>query len=293
MTGALIGTSAGILLLHRKLRPPITATELAALRTTLETKEASLAEATANVKDLRAQVAAREQTIQQDSEALKEKQKQLDLTSAGLQKEAAERSAAEQQIKELTTQTATLTVECGKLEAKLKDESRLLGEKTTLLASLEPQLEAGRKVVEELTGQVSRLAAESAALRSSLEQECGRREFLEAQSSADQKRMKMLTAELAEMQTERQRFEIRLQEERQSARKGMELLLMAQEKLSHMFSAASENSQNGNGHGPHEVVATKVTPKPVETATELSEDEDKKTAAEGEVVTINKVRQAS
>jgi chromosome segregation ATPase len=292
-TGAVVGTSVGILLLHRKLRPPITETELAGLRISLETNEASLAEANANVKDLRKQIAVHEQTIQQDREAFIEKQKQLDLMSADVQREAAHRSAAERSAEQLTGQVATLTEERGKLESRLKEESKVLDEKKIQVASLEPQLEAEKKQVHELTGQVGRLTAESVALKSSVEQENQRRVFLEAQLAADQERLKMLTSQLAEMQTERQRFETRLQEERQSARKGMELLLMAQEKLSHMFNPAGENSQNGNGNGngPHEVVATLNGPKPVETATAVSEAMSE-VPAEGTVVKI-KVRQAS
>ena len=293
MTGAIVGTSVGILLLHRKLRPPITPTELAALRTTLQTKELSLTEATANLKDVRAQLATREEAVQQNRDALREKQTQLDLISAGVQQESTQRAAAEQQVKELTAQAATLTLERGKLEARLVEESRLLEEKKALVASLEPQIDAGKKQADELSAHVSRLAAESAGLRSSLEQESRRREFLEAQSSADQKRLKMLTAELAEMQTERQRFEVRLQEERQSARKGIELLLLAQEKLSHMFNPPGEHSQNGNGngHGPQEVVATMNGQKSVETALAVDEGESE-APSEGDVVPI-KVRHAS
>lgn len=291
--GAVVGTSVGILLLHRKLRPPITETELAGLRIRLETNEAFLAEANANVMELRKQIAAHEQTIQQDREAFKEKQQQLGLMSADVQREAAHRSAAERSAEQLSAQVATLTEERGKLEARLKVESQVLDEKKTQVASLEPQLEAEKKQVHELTGQVSRLTAELAELKSSVEQENRRCVFLEAQLASDQERLKMLTSQLAEMQTERLLFDARLQEERQAARKGMELLLMAQENLSHMFNLAGEKSQNGNGngHGSHEVVAIMNGQKPVETSTASSgaESED---LTEGDVVKI-KVRQAS
>jgi chromosome segregation ATPase len=286
-TGAVVGTSVGILLLHRKLRPPISETELAALRIRLETNDASLAEATANVTDLREQILAREQTIQQNREDLKEKELQLDLMSAEVQEETAQRAAVEQKAKELAAQAVTLTDECGKLETRLKEERTLLEEKKMRVASLEPQLEAGKKQVHELTRQVSRLTAESAELKSSVEQENGLRVFLEAQLAAAQERLKMLTSQLAEMQSERQRFEVRLQEERQSARKGMELLLMAQEKLSHMFSPTWEPSRNGNGDssGPHEVIATINGQRPVATATAVSETLSE-ARPEGEVVNV-------
>jgi hypothetical protein len=73
----------------------------------------------------------------------------------------------------------------------------------------------------------------------------------------------------------------------------MELLLMAQERFSHMFNPAGQNSQNGNddGHGAHELVVTMNGQKPVETARAVSEAKSE-VLTEGEVVKI-KVLQAS
>ena len=81
-------------------------------------------------------------------------------------------------------------------------------------------------------------------LRSSKEQDARYRSSLEAQLRADQEQIGQLNAKIAELQSERAQFETRLQEERQSAAKGIELLVMAQEKLAGVFKPAGEN---GNG----------------------------------------------
>src|SRR5215468_1466087 len=100
--GAVVGTSVGILLLHRKLRPPISETELAGLRLKVETTNASLTDAIATMADQRKQLATRDQTIQQNREAFEDKQRQYDLVAVEVQREMAQRSAAEQKTKELT-----------------------------------------------------------------------------------------------------------------------------------------------------------------------------------------------
>jgi chromosome segregation ATPase len=290
--GTLTGTFVGMFLLRRKLRPPISDSELAELRVKLGTNEVSLAETNANLADARKQVSAQEQTNQRTLETLKEKQQQLDRVSADAEKETAQRLVAEKNARELSAQIATLTDDRDKLDTRLKEEGRLLEEKTAQIASIEPQLQAGKKQVLDLTAHVGRLTAEAAELKGAVEQESRRRVFLEAQLSADQERLKVLISQLAEMQTERQRFEVRLQEERQSARKGIELLLQAQEKLSHMFNTAAEASQANNGnHGSHEHLANGNGQKSGENGTAAS-DAKREAPKEGEVVTI-KVRQAS
>jgi chromosome segregation ATPase len=273
--GALTGTSVGILVLRRKLRPPISETELAKLRTKLGSNEVSLAEATATLVELRKQITIYEENNQRNSEALRDKQQQLDVVSADAQQEMAQRLVAEKNARELSVQFMVVTEERDKLDARMKEGGSLLEEKESQVNALETQLHAGKKQVQELTAHVGRLTSEAGELKGNIEQESRRRVFLEAQLSADQERLKLLMSQVAEMQTERQRFEQRLQEERQSARKGIDLLLQAQEKLSHMFNSAAEASQvaNGNGHTAHEIAAAEGV-------------------KEGEVVTI-KVRQAS
>ena len=59
---------------------------------------------------------------------------------------------------------------------------------------------------------------------------------------------------IAELESERSHFDLTLQEERQSAAKGIELLLMAQENLKRVFrhmqpeKPAENGESNGNGH---------------------------------------------
>ena len=50
-----------------------------------------------------------------------------------------------------------------------------------------------------------------------------------------------------ELQNERSRLEVRLQEERQSASRGMELLTMAQEKLASLFKPVRLDAQSASG----------------------------------------------
>src|SRR5882672_1676581 len=79
--GALIGTSVGILMLRRKLRPPITDAEHAELKGKLQTGESSLAAAVANLEDLRKQIVVQERALTQGAEDLKKKQEQVERES--------------------------------------------------------------------------------------------------------------------------------------------------------------------------------------------------------------------
>lgn len=183
--GALTGTSVGILVLRRKLRPPISETELAKLRTKLGGNEVSLAEATATLVELRKQITIYEASTQRNGEALKEKQQQLDVVSADAQKEMAQRLAAEKNSRELSVQLVMVTEERDKLDTRMKEGGSLLEEKESQVELLEAQLQAGKKQVPELTAHVGRLTAEAEELKGNIEQESRRRVFLEAQLSAD------------------------------------------------------------------------------------------------------------
>ncbi|HXA51203.1 MAG TPA: hypothetical protein VNV86_12890, partial [Candidatus Acidoferrum sp.] len=79
---------------------------------------------------------------------------------------------------------------------------------------------------------------------------------LEAQLNADQERIKQMTSQIADLQAERLQLEIKVREERGSAAKGMELLLMAQEKLSSVFKALNAESQNGHHAASAEAVTS-------------------------------------
>ena len=163
--GALIGTATGILLFRRKMKPPISDTELGVLKGKVQTAEASLATATGNLEDLRKQIASQEKTILQSSEDLKKKQQQLDAESAETQKEKSRRTAAEQSVQELGAKGVLLTEQCGKLEVQLKEAQTLAGSKAEKLATVEAEFEAGKQKIHELTEQTAQLTSETAELK--------------------------------------------------------------------------------------------------------------------------------
>jgi chromosome segregation ATPase len=247
--GALIGTTVGILLLRRKLRPPITDAEHAELKGKLQAGESSLAAASANLEDLRKQIAVQERALLQSGEDLKKKQDQLEAESVETQKERARRAAAEQSVQELSAQSVVLAEQCNKLEARAKEETELVAARANELVSAVAEMEAGKLKIQALTEQASRLTAEAAELKRFGEQEARFRAALEAQLNADQERIKQMTSQIADLQAERLQLEIKVREERGSAAKGMELLLMAQEKLSSVFKALNAEGQNGH-HSP-------------------------------------------
>jgi len=248
--GALTGTFVGILLLRRKLRPPISDGELAELKGKLQTGESSLTAANANLDDLRKQVAMQEKALQQSSEDLKKKQTQLDAETEETQKERGRRSAAEQSVQELGAKAVLLTEQCTKLEARVKEESGIAAEKATRLAAVEAESESGRQRIQELLDVTARLSTECAELKRLGEQEARFRGALELQLNAEQERMRQMTTQIAGLQNEHVQLEAKLQEERRSAAKGMELLLLAQEKLSSVFQALGADQKNGHHNPP-------------------------------------------
>jgi len=253
LSGALVGTVVGILLMFRRIRQPTAEAELATLKGKLKSTEASLAGKTADLENLRKQLVERDLSIQWNEEALRENQ--LHLNAA-----VAERAAIEQKIRELTIQAEAVTEQRAQLEARVKEEkdrsAEILNQHVT---SYEAQLDVERRQVHELTEQVTRLTAEAAELRDCWEQEKLHRSSLETQLGAEAEHMQELTAQIQELQSERSQFDLRLQEERQSATKGMELLLMAQENLARVFKSRGVDAQNGNnGHGPLEAAAAMV-----------------------------------
>ena len=178
ISGALIGTTVGLLLMFRKIRPP-SQVELDTLRGDLQTAESSLAEATTVLENMRKQIAERDRSIHESSEELNEKQRQLGFAIAEAEKVAAERSAAEQKAREVIAEAAEIT----------------------------GRRDADRLQVQGLGGEVARLTVECAELK--------------AQLGTELERSGQLAGQIAE-----------LQNDRQSAAKGIELLLMAQQNLS-------------------------------------------------------------
>lgn len=236
--GALVGTVIGVLLMNRKIRLPITGADLAALRGKLESAETSLAAATTQVEDLQKQLAERDHAIQQNAADLKKQQEKADQTLIDAEKDRAQRSAAEQKSGELILESAALKEQRAELERKLEDEKKLATE----------QQEAQKRQILALTEQVSGLLAESAALSRFREQESLHRTTLEAQLMGAHQKVEKLEERIGELERERSQFDTKLQEERQSAARGMELLVMAQENFSRVLKQVPPDARNGKIH---------------------------------------------
>lgn len=259
--GALIGTSVGILVLRRKMRPPVSDAEFAELKGKLKAGESALVAASTNFEGLRKQADQQEKDLTQNRAELKKKQEQLDAELAHTQNEKALRFAAEQSAQELSAKVALMAERCAKLETGIKELEILASEKTTRLTSVEAELAAGTRKIQELTEQAACLVSEFEEHKRSMEQEGRLRSALEAQLNSDQERIHQLTNQIGELQSERLQLELKLQEERGSAAKGMELLLAAQEKLSTILKVVSLDMQNGH-HTQAEAGEGQASPEP-------------------------------
>jgi len=220
ISGALIGTSVGIYMLYRKLRP-ISGAELDLIRSKLRSTEFSLVSATANVDNSRKQLEQRDQALEECSRQL---------------------SAAQQEL-------AALRGQFNEQDLKAKEETKSVAETASRqAATYEAQIDADDRQIKELNGQVARLTAELDQTRGHFDVESQSRSALEAQISGELERSRRLASRIAELEAERSHFDLTLQEERQSAAKGIELLLMAQENLSRIFKPmASGSSRDTNG----------------------------------------------
>ena len=226
--GTVIGISVGVLLMQRRFQPLITQAEVLVLRDKLQSAESSLAVAKNDLEGLRKQLAERDYTIEKTAEDLKKIRQQLSLVIAKAESEEAERASAEQRAQQLGVQLAAVTEQHAALEAKLDESGRVAENMTRQLASFEMQRDVDQRCIEDLSEQVADLTAESSEFRLASEQ---------------------LTNRIALMQTERLQLEARLKEEIQSAAKGLKLLLLAQENLSHVCDPAPVDSENG--HSSH------------------------------------------
>jgi chromosome segregation ATPase len=236
ISGALIGTSVGIYLLYRKLRP-ITGAELDLTRGKLRSTEFSLSAATANLENLKKQLAGHEQQI----------------------------SAVEEKTRAAEAEAADLREQLAAHETKVQDATKAVTETASRqLVSYESQIDADDRQIKELTGQVGRLAVELNQFRTDLDQETQGRSALEAQLNAEHEHSRRLACRIAELEAERSHFDLTLQEERQSAAKGIELLLMAQENLKRVFRTVPEAPrENGDGNG-HVLVGAAAANSPAE-----------------------------
>jgi len=282
MSGALVGTAVGILLMFKRIRQPSTEAELAKVKARLQVAEAAVIARTADLENLRKQLAERDLVIQRGSETVREIQQHLDVA-------VVERAAAEQSARELTVQVEGFNAQRAQLEAQVKEAkdqaNQMVNEQVT---SYEAELDGERRQVRELTDQLARLNAEAAEVKNAGEQEKMNRSALEADLATEQERNRELadqvarlaaeiknageqekvnrsaletdlaterernrelTAQVQELQNERSQFGRRLEEERQSAAKGMELLLMAQQNLARLFKSDGAEAPGGpNGH---------------------------------------------
>jgi len=116
------------------------------------------------------------------------------------------------------------------LEARLEEEkNRFVEQAGQQVASYEARLDADRLQIQELSGEVARLTMECAELK--------------AQLGTELERSAQLTGKIAELQSDRQ-----------SAAKGIELLLMAQQNLSRLLKPVCEDLPHGTD-GPVPVEA--------------------------------------
>ena len=262
MSGALIGSSTGIFLMYRKLRP-LNAADLNALRSKVRTTEFDLNAAIANGAKLKKEVAEQASKV---SDEVVEKQRQLEAALAAKDLEAAHRNAAEQRIAELIAEAdagkarhAEIEAKAKELEAKAKElegktaegPSPASEDQQRQLAAFQAQVETGGRQIQELTEQATRLAAEAAELKQHSEEAEKARTALEADLTSERERLHVLTEQVSELQSERSRQDVRMQEERESAAKGMELLVMAQQNLSRVIQAAATEAPAANGSNGH------------------------------------------
>lgn len=223
ISGALIGTSVGIYLLYRKLRP-ITGAELDLTRGKLRSTEFSLASANASLENMRKQLEERD----------------------------AQFSAAEEKARELET---TLRRQVAEQEGKINDEAKAVAETASRqIAVFEARVDADDRQIVELSGQVARLTSELDLLREHFTEESTGRNSLEQQLSMEHENSRRLASRVAELEAERSHFDLTLQEERQSAARGIELLLMAQENLARVFKPLSPEAPPSDSNG-HSLVA--------------------------------------
>jgi chromosome segregation ATPase len=250
MSGALVGTALGIILMFPKvLRQPTTEAGADALKGKLRSAEDALAAKAAELENLNKQIGEKDRTIQRNEEALKAEQQRLDIA-------AAECAASGERARELSAQAEALAEQRTQLEAKVKEESERGAEMVNRqVASYQEQIDADKRKFDELTEQVARLSTEAAEIGARCEQEKHDRSSVEAELGAERERIREMTTRIQQLESERSLFDLRLEEERQSATKGMELLLMAQENFARVVKPRDLDGPNGsNGHGPIEAV---------------------------------------
>jgi chromosome segregation ATPase len=275
MSGALIGAAIGIFVMASRMRPGNTA-ELDGLRGQLKDAKSSLTAATAKVDNLQKQIAEHQQAIQKSAELVKERDGQLE----SLAREARQTATYERQVRELNDDVSQLMAECTKLQGQLaerqnqaeaqpsgvseedhKRQVQELNDQMTALKNEEEQLRVRveqesleRSALEALLGEQKTQTQEFAARITELESEVSKtdiarerealeRSKLETQAEERQSEAKQLALRISDLERELSETGLKLQQERESAAKGMELLVTAKENLSRLFTAAGVNGR--------------------------------------------------
>jgi colicin import membrane protein len=233
----------------------------------VRTTEFDLNAALANAVKLKKEVA--EQASKVNGEVV-EKQRQLDAALAAKDLESAHRNAAEQRIAELIADADANKARQAEVEAKAREleakhaeleakgaegPSPASEEQQRQLAAFQAQAETGGRQIQELTEQVARLAAEAAELKQRSEEAGKARTALEADLTGERERLRVLTEQVSELRSELSAQDVRMREERESAAKGMELLVMAQQNLSRVIQAAAAEAPAANGSNGHRAPA--------------------------------------
>jgi chromosome segregation ATPase len=206
----------------------------------LSTLETELADSRRQVEDLTAQLNA---LTDQFAERQRSTEEETSRQVAALQTEVAE---SRREVEDLTAQLAALTDRFADQKRSTEEES------DRQIVALETEIVNGRRQIADLTAQLAALGER----QRSTDEETGRQiadlaaqladqqrinEEAEALLSAERASARHLAAQVEELTGERGSLEAQLQKERQSAAEGMQLLLLAQTKLS----GAPQNGGNG------------------------------------------------
>ncbi len=176
--GTVTGVIATILLMQRKGQYLATGADLTARRQLPETERA-LANATATVEELRKQLAAQGQILQQNREELEKSQQELDA-------ELSQRSTAEQQLGPLTERVRELTAQ---LEDERRQKDELASWNVTLTAQAGQQSGAVAEQLREAEGKAvaerQSLAAELDRLKQERDTLAGQLQEVQAKSAEE------------------------------------------------------------------------------------------------------------
>jgi predicted nucleic acid-binding Zn-ribbon protein len=168
---------------------------------------------------------------------------------------------AVQQAARVAAEAASVASQRGGIETDLVDarkhvdelEKQLTGVQAELKAAaadataLEEELAAEREHGNKLKAQLGAKTVEAADYKQSIEQGGEKTVVLEKQLAEERERSEEMLRQIVDLKTEVTHLEGRLDEERQTAAKGVALLTAAQDNLARVFKALSVDSQGTNG----------------------------------------------